>query len=376
MAVLYMNILSISSDRKMFEQGSAVRARLLEYGQLVKRLHVIVFAKESSGFEDEVIHPNIFLYPTNTKTRFGYIPRAIMKARALKMRGVRIDVVTAQDPFELGLTAYLIAWILGAKLHLQIHTDFMSPYFAKESFANYARVMLAKFLLPRADAIRVVSLRIKNSLSSIQHARQMPSIEVLPIFVSTNTTAEVSSAHDLKKKYPQFEKHILMASRLSFEKNINLAIEVMAEIVIKYPKTGLIIVGEGSEKEALMAKTRNYNLQDHIMFEDWQRDLFSYYKTADLFFLTSNYEGYGMAVVEALSAGCPVVMTDVGCAGEIVRHNENGLIAPVGNHGALVRMISHYISGGVHLEARLPSLLTKDEYLARYLKSWQDALDN
>jgi len=83
-----------------------------------------------------------------------------------------------------------------------------------------------------------------------------------------------------------------------------------------------------------------------------------------------------MAVAEALSAGCPVVMTDVGCAGEIVRHNENGLIAPVGNHGALVRIVSHYISSGVHLEARLPSLLTKDEYLARYLKSWQDALDN
>lgn len=371
-----MNILSISSDRKMFEPGSAVRARLLEYGQLVKRLHIIVFAKESSGFEDEVIHPNIFFYPTNTKTRFGYIPRAILKARALKKRGVRIDVVTAQDPFELGLTAYLIARIFGAKLHLQVHTDFMSPYFAKESLVNYARVVLAKFLLPRADAIRVVSERIKNSLSRIQRARPMPSIEVLPIFVPTNTTAEVSSAHDLKKKYPQFEKYILMASRLSPEKNINLAIEVMAEIVIKYPKTGLIIVGEGSEKEALMAKTRNYNLQDHIMFEDWQRDLFSYYKTADLFFLTSNYEGYGMAVVEALSAGCPVVMTDVGCAGEIVRHNENGLIVPVGNHGALVRMVSHYISGGVHLEARLPSLLTKDEYLARYLKSWQDALDN
>jgi glycosyltransferase involved in cell wall biosynthesis len=376
MAVLYMNILSISSDRKMFEQGSAVRARLLEYGQLVKRLHVIVFAKESLRFEDEVIHPNIFLYPTNTKTRLGYIPRAILKARALKKRAVRIDVVTAQDPFELGLTAYLIARIFGAKLHLQVHTDFMSPYFAKESLMNYARVMLAKFLLPRADAVRVVSERIRNSILSIQRARPMPSIEVLPIFVPTDSTAEVSSAHDLKKKYPQFEKHILMASRLTPEKNINLAIEVMAEIVIKYPKTGLIIVGEGSEKEALITKTKNYNLQDHVMFEDWQRDLFSYYKTADLFFLTSNYEGYGMAVVEALSAGCPVVMTDVGCAGEIVRHNENGLVAPVGNQGALVRMVSHYISGGVHLEARASELPTKDEYLARYLKSWQDALDS
>ncbi len=376
MAVLYMHILSISSDRKMFEQGSAVRARLLEYGKLAKRLHVIVFAKEHLRYEDEVIHPNIFIYPTNAKTRLGYIPRAILKARKLKKRGVRIDVVTAQDPFELGLTAYLIARMLGARLHLQVHTDFMSPYFAKESFTNYARVILAKFLLPRADAIRVVSLRIKNSLSRIPRAYRMSKIEVLPIFVPTDSVVEISPAHNLKKKYPQFDKHILIASRLTSEKNINLAIEVMAEIVIKYPKTGLVIVGEGPEKDALIAKTKSYNLQDHVIFEDWQRDLFSYYKTADLFLLTSNYEGYGMTVVEALSAGCPVIMTDVGCAGEIVRHNENGLVAPVGNQGALVRMISHFVSGGTHLEARLPELPTKDEYLARYLKSWQDALDN
>jgi len=45
---------------------------------------------------------------------------------------------------------------------LQIHTDIMSPYFARESVLNRARVQIAKFLIPRADAIRVVSPRIKN----------------------------------------------------------------------------------------------------------------------------------------------------------------------------------------------------------------------
>ena len=161
-----MKVLSISLDRKVFEQGSAVRSRLLDYGRLVEELHIIVFAKKSYGFKNESFPPNIFLYPTNTRTRLGYILRAIVIAYEIKRSGISIDVVSAQDPFETGLIAFLISRILRAKLHLQIHTDVMSPYFKKESLMNRVRVLFATFLIPRANAIRVVSERIKNSLTT------------------------------------------------------------------------------------------------------------------------------------------------------------------------------------------------------------------
>ncbi len=364
-----MRILSISSDRKVFKEGSEVRSRLLEYGYLVEEMHVIVFAKKSLGLRAESFPPNIFLYPTNTRTRVGYVFSAIKEATELKRRGVHIDVVTAQDPFESGLTAYLISRILRAKLHLQIHTDFMSPYFESESFLNRIRVLLAKFLLPRANAVRVVSERVKKSISKI--VRNGTPVAVLPIFINTSTSG---TSRDLKKNYPQFEKHILMASRLSPEKNIPLAIKAMKEIVAKYPKAGLIIVGSGSEEKALNLKAETCNLKANIIFEGWQDDLASYYKTADLFLLTSNYEGYGMAVVEAISAGCPVVMTDVGCAGGVVQSGKNGLVVPVGDEKALTEAVCRVLSGEVHLEVKPPKLTTKKEYLASYSASWEDAL--
>ena len=140
-----MRILSISSDRKVFKEGSAVRSRLLEYGRLVDEMHVIVFAKKSLGLHEESFQPNIFLYPTKARTRVGYIFSAVREAMKLKSRGVQIDVVTAQDPFEIGLAAYFIARIFGAKLHLQVHTDLMNPYFKKESMLNRARVRFARF---------------------------------------------------------------------------------------------------------------------------------------------------------------------------------------------------------------------------------------
>ncbi|MHB1117947.1 MAG: glycosyltransferase family 4 protein [Minisyncoccota bacterium] len=367
-----MNVLSISSDRKLFAPGSAVRSRTLEYGRLVDELHVIVFAKRSLGFRDEPFPPNIFLYPTNAHTRWGYVFRAIVQARKLKRLGVHIDVVTTQDPFEAGLAGFFIARLLGAKLHVQIHTDFMSPYFAKESFANRVRVMIAKLLLPQADAIRVVSKRIAHSLKS-KSLKLKADPFVLPIFVDATTPHDVSHDGMLKKKYPQYDFHIVMASRLSPEKNIPLALEAMKEVVANHPRVGLIIVGGGSEEEYLKKLTQKLGLEQSVIFEGWQDDLSPYCHTADAFLLTSNYEGYGMAVVEALSAGCPVVMADVGVAGEVVHNGENGLVVPVGDRDALVRAITRVVTGGVKFNVAMPKLPTKEEYLAAYRASWMDA---
>lgn len=367
-----MKILAISTDRKVFEEGSAVRSRLLDYGRLVDEIHVIVFAKKSLGFREDSFAHNIFLYPTNARTRWGYIYRAVQEGMKLKRRGVKIDVVTAQDPFEAGLVATILAHVFRAKLHLQIHTDFLSPYFSRGSIINRKRVFLGKFLLRRADAVRVVSGRIKKSLQGIV-SRETP-IAVLPIFVDIEKYANAKISHSLKIKYPQFEKHILMASRLSKEKNIPLAIRAMKDVVVKYPKTGLIITGSGPQEGYLKKLVEILELGKNIVFEEWHNDLASYYRSADLFLITSNYEGYGMTAIEALASGCPVVITEVGCAGEVVLHGENGLVVPVGDKEALARAIARVISGGGNLTAMLPKLPTKEEYLAGYKKSWEDAL--
>lgn len=366
-----MNVLSISSDRKVFEKGSAVCARLLDYGRLVDGLHVVVFARKSLGFQNEKIQPNIFLRPTNSFGRFFHIPSAIFCALKLKRRGVLVDVVTTQDPFEAGLAGYIIAWIFNAKLHVQIHTDVMSPYFASESLFNRTRVFLAKFLLTRADGIRVVSERIKKSIEHI--VPTLTTITVLPILVEKG---KVTNAHanNLKKKYPQFDFHILIASRLSREKNIKSAIEAMQPVVATHSKVGLIIVGSGPEEAKLKKIVTRLGLESNVVFEGWQDDHSDYYKTADVLVLPSYYEGYGMVVVEAITAGCPVIMTDVGCAGDIVKDHENGLIVPVGDTPALRYAIERLVSGKLKLTTKTLTLPSKEEYLAGYKKSWEDTL--
>ncbi len=380
-----MKILSISSDRNLFNEKSEVRQRIIEYGRLADELHIIVFSRQKSEIGTnsklQILNSNIFLYPTNSCSRWFYVFDAVKISKKI-LAADDEWLVSVQDPFESGLAGWLIKRKFKIPLQIQIHTDFLSPYFLKESFLNKIRVLLAWFLISRADCIRVVSERIKKSLLSTFHI--LPSkISILPIYVYVKKIREAPVNVDLRKKYPQFNFTILMASRLTREKNIGLAIETMEEIVKKHPKTGLIIVGSGPERNNLKSQISNLKINENIIIEDWSDDLISYYKTADLFLLTSNYEGYGMSVVEAMAAGCPVIMTDVGCAGEVIINNQSGLVVEPGNYEQIEIAIQTLIKdeilrkkiseGAIQAVKKLPG---KGEIFNLYKKSWETAMGN
>ena len=209
------------------------------------------------------------------------------------------------------------------------------------------------------------------------HFNLKVSITVLPIFVDLEQFKLAIVKTNLKQKYSQFDFLILVASRLSPEKNIGLAINALADIVKKYPKTGLIVVGEGKEKSNLVALVKKLNLRSNVIFESWSDDLPSYYKTADLFLLTSNYEGYGRTLIEAVTAGCPpasqaralragkIISSDVGIADEILE--KENIFTP-GDKNALEEKIIKAMDGEIK-PARLPKMPTKEEYLSAYKKS-------
>lgn len=373
-------VLMISSDRKVFEKDSAVRRRMIEYGGLVDELHIIVFSRR---IRNEKIADNVFVYPTNSFSRWCYIFDAIRIGKELIAKDYELKakswLVTAQDPFETGLAGWRLARVFKAKLQIQIHTDFLSPHFSKESILNKIRVLIAKFILPKADCIRAVSLRISDSLTANNYKLKASST-ILPIFVDIEKIRTTPPSFDLRQKYPQFDRIILMVSRLSKEKNIGLAIDAMSEIVKKHPKTGLVIVGSGPEEQSLRLKTKNYGLLTSIVFEGWQNDLISYYKTADLFLNTSNYEGYGLMLAEAAICGCPTVTADVGIASELQKNGANISICPAGDKDCVTKEIINRFSKpkSINLPWNPPVSLVesnKNEYLKKHADLWQKCLN-
>ena len=369
-----MRVLMISTDKNVFEEKSEVRQRMIEYGRLVDELHVIVFTKQQSQISNlkSKNFGNVFLYPTNSQNRLFYIFDAVKISKKIK----NIDLITTQDPFETGLAGWRLARKFSLPLQIQVHTDFLSPYFKKESFLNKLRVYLAKFLIKRASCVRVVSERIKKSLVAnacllARRGYTLYPIVVLPVFVDVEKIKNAPIKTDLRKKYSQFDFIILMASRFSKEKNISLAIDAMAEVVKHYPMAGLLIIGDGPQHEALKLQITNYKLQKNIVLENWTNDLSSYYKTADLFLLTSNYEGYGRTLIEAASVGCKIISSDVGVADEILP--EENIFEP-GNKEQLKEKIIKAIKGEIKMSNTqcLTKMPTKEQYLQAYKKSWEN----
>lgn len=314
-------LLMISTDTSLFEEGSAVRVRQVQYAKDFEEVHIIVATTKG---EEAHIAPNIWLYPSRSKHKILFPLDAIRLGRFV-IEKRNITDVTCQDPFFTAMAGTSLKKEFSTKgivlhLEIQIHTDVGSLYFGRERFSNRIRQWMARSHIPQADHVRVVSKKIADYVIG-RLGVDANKVEIRPIFVDVEKikNAPIIEGADLHKKYPQFEKIILMASRLEKEKNIEMAIEAFAEVLKKYPKAGLVIVGKGTLSAKLKMQSIKWRIADSVMIEDWVslETLYSYYKTTDVFLNTSWYEGYGMTLVEAHAAGCAIVSTDVGVAPEL-----------------------------------------------------------
>lgn len=306
-------LLMVSTDRMIFQEGSAVRARQAEYAKGYDEVHIVVFSGKE--FAEQSISPNCWVYPTRSAFKL-FRPFNASRIAHFIAEKRKITEVTCQDASFTAFAGLSVKKKFNLPLEIQVHEDLGSPYYGS-TLMRKVRKSLALSHLKQADSIRVVSNRIKDFLISI--GIDSNKITVRPIAVGTEWIKNAPITVDLHQKYPQFEKIILMASRLETEKNIDLAIKAFKEVVQKIPKAGLIIVGKGSQKERLQTAGNRLQIDESIVFEDWadKQTLASYYKTANLFLNTSLFEGYGMTLVEAQAAGCEIVSTDVGVAREV-----------------------------------------------------------
>lgn len=369
-----MRILTIGTDRKLFEENSMVFLRMQEYAKRVDEMHIVVFTK--MGYKDKNVG-NLFIHPTNSLSRFHYISNAIkLGDKLIKKYNLSItnSVISTQDPFETGIVGFYLHKKYFLPLQVQVHTDFLSKNF-KNSLLNRLRVLIAKYILPKAQGVRVVSEVIKDSIIKFI-PKIKASIDVLPVFVDAEKINSSEIKVNLEKEFPQYKFIIFMASRLSKEKRIDVAIKSLKNIVGEFPQTGLVIAGNGSEKNRLERLSRKMGLEKNISFIGWQDDLISYFKSADLFLLTSEYEGYGMTLVESALCGCPIVTTKVGLAKtDIFKNGQNSIVCEVND----VKSISEAIMSLIHnnekrelfkreMRSKMQSVtMKKEDYADRYI---------
>ncbi len=254
--------------------------------------------------QGDVHEANVSVFPTNSAAK---ILRYYDAYRISKLIGL-VDVVTAQDAFEIGLLSWFIARDNKVPLHVQVHTDFLAPEYAAHSFLNRIRVMIAGFVIRRAARVRCVSGIVEARIKA-KYGDAIPT-SVLPIYVPIERFANMPVT-DLKRPFMAYSHRVLVVSRFESEKNVSLAITAFKEGAP--PDACLIILGQGSEYTLLERHVTKLGLDARVFFEG-QQDPAPYYKISEILLVSSVYEGYGQVIIEALAAGKPVLATDVGIA--------------------------------------------------------------
>lgn len=362
-----MNVLMISADPRILAPDSEPRARMRDYASVMDKLHIVV----AGGAGEQIQEKNLMI----SGVRGGRIPRifAAWRVTSSAARRAKFDVVTAQGADETGMVAWLVARRFGIPFQLQLHTDVFGPQYRRASWKEYARFLIARFLVPRAQCLRVVSERVRRSLGAKDAV-------VLPIWTDTAACAAAEKDPKTEERFLEYGFKMIAAGRLvDREKNFSMLIEMMRSVAAADAASLLVIVGDGPDRKLYEEKIRRYCLEKNVIMEPWRDDLPSFYKSFDLFLLPSNYEGWGRAAIEAMAAGLPVVMTDVGLAGEVVRDGASGIVVPVGDRAAfsdaVIRLmrddavLRRLADRGSHAAAAL-SPKTKEEYLMLYKRSF------
>lgn len=144
-----------------------------------------------------------------------------------------------------------------------------------------------------------------------------------PVDVSHIENKLLETSSTIKKKHDKF--NILVAGRLTYQKGFDLLIEELANL--KNKDFQLIILGDGEDKEMLIALSNKYNLTDKIQFKGNVENPYLYMKVADLFILSSRFEGFPNVVLESLVCGTPVLANNcLGGINEIIKPGINGEI--------------------------------------------------
>ena len=163
-------------------------------------------------------------------------------------------------------------------------------------------------------------------------------IEVIPNGINLTNFNGVDRDYDFRRQFAMDnEKIILYMGRLVYEKGIQHLISAMPKILNGYHDSKLIIAGKGGMMDELKVQANSMRLGNKVYFTGYlnSKQVQKMYKCADIAVFPSTYEPFGIVALEAMLAGVPTVVSDIGGLNEIVEHGVTGMKSYCGNSNSI-----------------------------------------
>jgi N-acetyl-alpha-D-glucosaminyl L-malate synthase BshA len=209
---------------------------------------------------------------------------------------------------------------------------------------------ITRFSILRSDAVTTPSAFLRQATWDGFGIPDSFPIEVIFNFVDTERYVPVRNRANLRTLFPDLrepEPVLIHVSNFRAVKRIADVVAIFTEVHRQRPSR-LVLIGDGPERSPAERRLRELGLEDRVAFLGKQDRFEELLAAADVFLLPSEQESFGLAALEAMSCGIPVVASDIGGVPELVTHGETGFLAPVGD----VQAMAGHVLSLVHDSAR------------------------
>lgn len=313
--------------------GSGVVATELGMG-LAQRGHEVHFISYSTPFRLRGFHENVFYHEVDVSAYplFKYPPYDLsLAAQIMEVAEEHtLDIVHAHYAIPHAISAYLARQMMrgkGPRVVTTLHGTDITLVGKDPSFKE-----AVKFSIEESDGVTAVSRYLaERTRETFAISKE---IRVIYNFVDTDRFSPHVENCIRKRFAPGGEAILMHASNFRPVKRLTDTIKIL-ERVRRHLPAKLLLVGEGPDRQESHALAEKLGLLDHVVYLGIQDAVERLLGCADLFLLPSSEESFGLAALEAMSCGTPVIGTSIGGIPEVVENGVDGYLFPVGDVDAM-----------------------------------------
>jgi N-acetyl-alpha-D-glucosaminyl L-malate synthase BshA len=299
---------------------------------LAERGHEVHFVSYAQPFRLVGLHRKVFYHEVEMEDYplFEHPPYSLALAVALHdaVKREKLDLVHMHYAIPHATSAFLAKQMLAEERPLKIVTTLHGTDITLVGLHPSFHA-ITRFSILQSDGISAVSSYLKDETVSgftVPEDR----VEVIPNFVDPRMWRPDREPCHRSKLAPDGEKIVMHVSNYRPVKRVQDVVDVFAKIREAVPAR-LVLVGDGPDRPRAIAHAAELGLRDHVLFMGRHAAPEELLACADLFLLPSESESFGLAALEAMTCGVPVVTSDAGGLPEVVEDGVNGHLFPVGD---------------------------------------------
>lgn len=302
----------------------------------------VIVSPVSRRFRDAAQALGARIYPFAHWSAFN--PFAIFELTRV-MKREAVDLVHAQSPIAAApgrLAARMHRLPVVVTVHLPVTRYHGTRQTLRAGLGRWVYINLDRFLNhAMTDTLVYVAQRVRDESVATRLSPAERSI-VIPNGIDLEDIQQGVDRDSLRRSFnlPQSTRVITFIGRLDEQKGLDLLLEATANLETGVVGVEVWLVGDGPVRTELQRLATKLGIDDRVKFWGYQAQIERYLYASDIFALPSRYEGMPIVLLEALAAGIPCVVSQVGDNELVVEDGKQGLVVPPNDAAALAEALN------------------------------------